>query len=291
MELTQLRYFMAVAQCGSMSRAAEQLHVTQPALSKSLAKLEAELGCQLLDRQGRTLVLNDEGRLLLKNTASVMRDLDDTTIQLSEMSRQPVSRLHIGITGSDAMITDRLMAFAARHRDIQLNIECNIEAETTVDINRFDMLLYPEDALFQRFKGIPVGTERYLLAVPSTHRLAHAEGISIEGFQDERFVFTRHDRDPIEQPYELCLGAGIRPRVFAFTNSTDMHRQTIASGQAIGFVPEYGSAIYYHDPAICLLRICDARFKRTMMVCFKREKHLSPIGLELKEYITATLEE
>lgn len=294
MELSQLRYFMAVAQCGSMSRAAEQLHVTQPALSKSIAKLETELGCQLFDRTGRTIVLKDEGRLFLKRSASMLREIDSATYELHEMSRQPVSHLDIGITGSDSLITDSLMAFAASRPDIQLHLECNIETKETVDINAFDMLLYPEDALFQRFKGMPVGVERYLLAVPRSHRLtanADSKGVSIAGLESENFVFIRHRKEFIEQPYELCMGAGLNPRVFAFTNSADMHRQAIASGMAIGFVAEHGAAIYSHDPAIRLLRIRDARFKRTMMICFKRDKHLSPLGLDLKAYMTEAFKE
>ncbi|MCV5232859.1 LysR family transcriptional regulator, partial [Escherichia coli] len=65
MEMHQLRYFVAVAETGSFSRAAERCHVSQPSLSQQIIKLESRLGQRLFDRLGRRVVLTDAGRLLL----------------------------------------------------------------------------------------------------------------------------------------------------------------------------------------------------------------------------------
>lgn len=68
MELHQLRYFVQVARLESVSKASQALHISQPALSKTIGKLEDELGCQLFDRTGKRLLLNDRGRFSSKRS-------------------------------------------------------------------------------------------------------------------------------------------------------------------------------------------------------------------------------
>src|SRR5258708_31186152 len=76
MELNQLRYFCAVAETGSFSRAAEQSHVSQPSLSQQIMKLEDELGARLFDRLGRSVRLTDVGKTFLPRARSVLRELE-----------------------------------------------------------------------------------------------------------------------------------------------------------------------------------------------------------------------
>lgn len=77
MELHQLRYFVQVAKLESASQAAETLHVSQPALSRSISKLEGELGATLFDRVGRRLLLNDRGRMYLRSVEGLLRGLSE----------------------------------------------------------------------------------------------------------------------------------------------------------------------------------------------------------------------
>jgi LysR family hydrogen peroxide-inducible transcriptional activator len=76
MELHQLRYFCAVAETGSFSRAAEQSHVSQPSLSQQILKLESELGALLFDRLGRSVRLTDLGNAFLPRARAVLRELE-----------------------------------------------------------------------------------------------------------------------------------------------------------------------------------------------------------------------
>src|ERR1700675_3440325 len=76
MELHQLRYFCAVADTGSFSRAAEQSHISQPSLSQQILKLESELGARLFDRLGRSVRLTDLGKTLLPRARAILRELE-----------------------------------------------------------------------------------------------------------------------------------------------------------------------------------------------------------------------
>lgn len=294
MELTQIRYFIAVAQCENMSRAAAQLHISQPSLSRAISKLETELGCKLLDRHGRHIALNDEGRRFLKGALAMMRELDDATFDVQEMVQAPVARLTVGITGNNALLTEELMGFAQLHPEVRFYLQCNIEAIENIDINRYDMLVYPQGERYKKFTGVELGQSRFMLAVgrrnPLFAQLAQTDRASFKGVHVADlaacdFVFIRHGDEFIEMPYELCLGAAMRPHVKAFTNSQDMHRQIIATGAAVGFVAQGSAQAYLADPEISLVPLLDEGFRVKLMVCFKRDKHLSSMGKELRAYV------
>lgn len=298
MELTQIRYFVAVAQCENMSRAAAQLHISQPSLSKAIAKMESELGCKLFARNGRHISLNDEGRRFLKGALAIIRELDDTSFDLREMTQSPVARLTIGIADDDERMTGCLMEFSRLHPEVRFHLQCNIEALENVDINQFDMLLYPQGEHFKKFSGTAIGKARYYLAASRDHAIvrrfaAHlnhdktTQSIDIASLEQEEFVFIRHGRDYTELPYEMCVGGGMHPRVRVFTNSRSMHRQIIALGDAIGFVAEGCTTPYKDDARVCLLPLANEDFCATTMVCFKREKHLSATGKLLQEHVMA----
>ena len=88
MDLDQLRQFDAIARQGTMSAAARALHLSQPALSRSLARLEAELGQPLVDRPGRRLVLNDAGRVALEHARQILRDERAMRAALDDVARR-----------------------------------------------------------------------------------------------------------------------------------------------------------------------------------------------------------
>lgn len=298
MELTQIRYFIAVAQCQNMSQAALQLHIAQPSLSKAIAKLEIELGFPLFDRHGRRVVLNDEGKRFLKGALAMVRELDDTVFDVREMMQAPVSRLTVGITGNNALLTEALMKFAELHPEVRFRLQCNIEEQPSVDINYYDMLVYPKSERYKKFTGEVLCRDPYLLAVAYKHPLYQRiisksreefAGMAVDDLAGEEFVFMRYNGDVMETPYELCVGRAIHPHIRVFTNSQDMHRQVIATGRAIGFVAKSSSGSYASDSAICLVPLHDKDFKEDVMVCFKRDKHLSATGKLLRDYMHGLL--
>ena len=88
MDLDQLRQLDAIARQGTMSAAARALHLSQPALSRSLARLEVELGQPLFDRPGRRLVLNDAGRVALEHARQILRDERAMRAALDDVARR-----------------------------------------------------------------------------------------------------------------------------------------------------------------------------------------------------------
>ena len=124
MNLHDLQAFLAVAECQSFSRAAERLHLTQPAVSKRVQALEGALECRLFDRVGRRIYLTDAGRLLRPRAEMLLRNLLDTQRELKDLDRRVAGEL--GLTTSHHVglhrLAPALRTFTRRYPEVQLDI-------------------------------------------------------------------------------------------------------------------------------------------------------------------------
>ena len=124
MNLHDLQAFLAVAECASFSRAAERLHLTQPAVSKRVQALENALECRLFDRVGRRVYLTDAGRVLRPRAEMLLRSLMDTQRELKDLDRRVAGELglatshHVGLH----RLAPALRTFTHRYPDVQLDI-------------------------------------------------------------------------------------------------------------------------------------------------------------------------
>jgi len=280
----QIRYFVTAAQLQNLSKAAEYLHISQPALSKSIAKLEEELGTPLFIREGKRITLNPAGKLFLENAWGILRNLDNALLELNQLKSNAIPIVSIGLCEPHEDISSCIAEFALSHPEVEFDIKCTIEADENHDINRYDMLFCPNDSKFSKFKGIQFGKEAYLVAVPSNHPLSEKTALSTKDIEGQPFVFLSHEKRYIEEPYYTCLGLNISMKARYLTNNRLQHQQFISSGIALGFVSENCAAIYKKDPHIKLLPILSNKFKRSLMVCFKRDKHLSSTAKEFRKY-------
>src|ERR1700739_4483683 len=124
MELHQLRYFCAVADSGSFSRAAEHSHVSQPSLSQQILKLEAELGARLFDRLGRSVRLTDAGKSFLPRARAVLRELEAARGDGSESKDSVSGHISVGVipTVAPYFLPPLLASFSRRFREAAVSI-------------------------------------------------------------------------------------------------------------------------------------------------------------------------
>lgn len=124
MDLRQLRYFVQIAEAGSLSRAAEQLHLAQPALSQALRQLEAELGVELVTRHARGVVPNEVGLLLVEHARTLLAELGRTRELIKHHAKNPAGEVRLGLPASVARgLTPALVrAVRQRYPDIALKV-------------------------------------------------------------------------------------------------------------------------------------------------------------------------
>jgi len=124
MELHQLRYFCAVAETGSFSRAAEQSHVSQPSLSQQIMKLEDELGARLFDRLGRSVRITDVGKTFLPRARSVLRELEVAKGDVVERKDSISGLVTVGVipTVAPYFLPSRLTSFSRKFPQALLSV-------------------------------------------------------------------------------------------------------------------------------------------------------------------------
>lgn len=124
MDFRQLRYFVQIAEAGSLSRAAEQLHLAQPALSQALRQLEEELGVELVTRHARGVVPNEIGLLLLEHARALLAELGHTRELIRHHVKNPAGEVRVGLPPSIARgLTPPLVrACRERYPDIALKV-------------------------------------------------------------------------------------------------------------------------------------------------------------------------
>ena len=284
MQLAQLRYFATIAQLENVSQAAELLHLSQPSLSKTLSRLEAEVGMPLFDRSGKKLTLNAAGARLLEYSNLALRELEYALDDMRLLSTGADSRIKIGAAGAAGPLAGCVAAFHRVRPEAEFDLNSGIECLEHLDINDFDMLLYPAGGRYEKFTGFPLYEDRCLLAVSARHPLASGAAVLPKALDGLELVFLREGRSFVEHPFRVCSALAVRFGPLCYVDSRELHRQMIAAGVCAGFVPESGAAFYRDDPTLRLLPIRDRRFTRQMMVCFRREKHLSALARDFRDF-------
>ena len=127
MNIFQLRYFVSVAQLENISKAADLLHLSQSSLSKSIAKLEAELGMPLFQRSGKHIVLNEQGRRFWEFSSMVLRELEFTIDDMNLLANGFGNKLKVGLCGANKIIMACMQQFIALHHETELTVTSNIE--------------------------------------------------------------------------------------------------------------------------------------------------------------------
>src|SRR5579864_7590511 len=178
MDLLQLRYFQAVARHQHVSRAAAELHVAQPALSRSIARLEAELGVPLFDRRGRRVQLNRFGAMFLARAGRALGELDQGQHELRDAAG--LAQGMVTIAAETLRTVSGLVAgFLAGHPDVSFRLSQSPAPVMSAQLQagEVDLCLasqpLPGPALRSAgLLSIELLREEVLLAVPPSHRLA-----------------------------------------------------------------------------------------------------------------------
>lgn len=278
LNISQLYSFIVVAQNENLSKAAGMLYVSQSALSKSIAKLEEELGVELFDRRGKKIVLNARGKRFLESSIGILREIETTTQDLRSMASGEGYKLRVGCPGANTKLCDCLTAFCLAHPGVSFEIDSTIEQLDYVEMENFDMLIYPHGRPFEKLVGYPLMTERFFLAVPADSPLARRAEVSVEDLIDANFIFIRQGSIGTEYAYRACGAQAARVRRQFFVTSHEMHRQLIRNGLGFGFVSENNRAFYENDPGIALVSLSEAAFQRPLMVCFRHSD--APLAVE-----------
>ena len=222
MELRQIRYFVAVAEELHFGRAAQRVHVAQPALSKQMMNLERELGARLLDRRGRKVELTEAGRVFLERARVVLEGVAEAELAAARAGSGETGRLTIGFTGMALYgVAPRIVkAFGESHPGVDLALR-EMRTPTMVEAllgRRVDVgFLHPPvgGATGEALAVEGMVSEPLIAALPEGHELSGLPEVPLGRLAEERFIIVPRDEGPElhESIMGTCRASGLSPTV------------------------------------------------------------------------------
>jgi len=240
-ELRQLRYFDAVAGCGSFTRAAERLHVAQPAVTAQIRHLERELGVTLLARTTRRVALTQAGELFLARTRRVLGELDGARGDLAELTAILRGRVALGTTPvlGPLDLPAALAGFAARYPGVTLALRSGLIGRllTALDVGDVDLVLGPVHAdLPPQYVAQPLVDEQLVLVTPPGHRLAGHPRVPLAEVRDEPFACLPTGSGLRAILDTAAATAGFQPRVQLEASTPSSIRELVSAGLAVALL-------------------------------------------------------
>jgi DNA-binding transcriptional LysR family regulator len=274
-DLRKLRYFVAVARLLNFSRAAQQLHITQPVLSRQIRALERELGVRLFVRDSHGVTCTDAGRQLLDDAVPLLAAAEAARRRVIRAQRDP-RRLIVGYRAG-IVVTAAVRRFTAEHPDVTVDVhrlDWGDQAETLLD-GRVDIayVRQPIDEVGLRVR--PLYTEPRVAVLAADHRLAGKESITPADLVGEPIVW--------HEDMTLFAGQPAQPATGHRVTSIEDKLEHVAAGHGISILPE-SAAAYYNRPDInyvpvpelppdkvCLATQATRRF--SLLTAFTRSAH------------------
>ena len=274
MELLQLRYFCVVAKHQNMTKAAAELMISQPALGKTIASLEKELGTPLFVRRNRSIFLNRAGEILYQKIDQSINLIDDTVSEIRELSNEPFGNVRLLVLSASSYMPGFYIAFHQRYPFIKLQLSNYIRYE--------HMFMYDcdfcitADAGFTPLAGncvVPILTERFVLAVQKQHPLAGRGSIHLKEAAPYPFVASNR-REDLEF---YCLKAGFRPNIIAECDNGTTYEAFLRGGVGISVVPEITLGSVLPEDIVCI-PLTYPVIERTISLTYDSRRRMSNAG-------------
>lgn len=284
MELNNLRYFYEVAKIEHVTRAAENLHIAQPALTKSIKALEEELGVKLFYKVGRGVKLSEYGVFLKEKIEPIIRELDTLPLTVEKLVDMTENTISLNVLAASTITTDIIIKFKKKHPNVIFKMTQK-ENETNADIIVVTNNAAPDNLIKVKKRGII--EEKVLIAVPSDSPLALNDEVDLKDLRYSDFITLSGSRRfrPLCDAY--CAYAGFKPQVVFESDSLIAVRNLISSGVGVAFWPEFSWG-KINNAHIKLLKIINPDCQREIIV-YLTDKKNSPVCDEFYEFLVSEL--
>jgi DNA-binding transcriptional LysR family regulator len=287
MDINKLHYFRQVARMKSFTRAATELHIAQPALSKQIAHLEQELGTRLFDRLGRHTELTQAGRILLYHVERTLDEIERAKESIGELLRLGRGEIRLGTLASvsDYVLPHILAEFLKRYPNIDVWVENGSLDELAAQVleNKLDAAIVALPVIHHRLRSEIIFEEEFVLAVPADHPWASKKSVDLAQLDGQSLIvppFNSWSRDFVGL---VCEQHNVHYRIRAEIRSFEMIKRLVAEGVEMGLVPEI--IMNETPPEIVKVRINNPRLLRQIAWVYHEGRDLSHALNELRSLI------
>ncbi len=292
MELRQLRYLVAVADERHFTRAAARERIAQPALSRQIQNLEAELGVALVDRTPRRVELTDAGRRVVERARSILADADSIVADAQDRRGLLTGRLIIGVTPTPGSVdvAEKLAAFHVKHPALELVVREEISARLLEQVaaDRIDLAI--TTAVASGIACSHLASDELVLMTHPSHPLGRSRRrVAFEVLRDEVFVSVPPGATLRHQLVAAARTAGFSPTIQFESSDLRRARDFVARNLAVALVPQ--SEVTPHSQDISIVRFTDLELRHEVHLARRERRQLSPAADAFGKALLASFEE
>ncbi len=283
MELLQLQYFIEVARVENVTEAARRLHVTQSSLSKTIQRLEEDIGISLFDRTSGKLRLNEFGSKFLRRTERALFELEQGRQELMDLSGRQQRTLELAVTTASTL-PRILRDFRDRMPDVHFHVQMLTTREMVALLQRgeVDFCLSSPPIRGEDIECEIVYKDPIVVAVPAGHRMAIRESVSLKELKDEWFVGVKRGYGTRDLIDSVCESAGFAPNYLYEGDEPARLGALVEAGIGLAFMP---STAKYAREQIRYVRIEDYDLVREIALLRHKGRYISPAAREFREVV------
>ena len=275
-EFRHLRYFIAVAEELHFGRAAQRLHLAQPALSQQIRRLEEILGVPLFHRTSRSVTMTEAGEVLLERARRTLRNVRLDAEEARGIGQGQIGHLNLGFVGSTILST--LPAICRQYREAHPLVQMHLHESFTSRVvsglldGNLDAGVLRDSDPQPELEVTTLFTERYVAVLPKNHPRAKQRSLLASCLRDDPFVFYPRAAGSVafDKPLALVGGAGFRPRVVQEATHWLSIIRLIAAGFGVSIAPACVTSM--RDEGVAYLPLRDAQAVSNVELAYRKSE-------------------
>jgi len=286
--LRQLKVFESVARHLSFSRAAEDLHLTQPAVSMQIKQLEDSIDLPLFEQMGKKVYLTDAGRELYHYSRAISQQLADMELALDELKGLERGKLNISVVSTANYFAPHLLAKFC-HRYSGITVSLNVSNRETVlkhladNVTDLAIMGQPPD-------GLDIATESFMenplvVIAPPDHPLCSARRIPVKRLEQETFLVrepgsgTRSAMERFFSAHHISINKGME------TDTNEAIKQAVQAGMGLGIMSLHTAELELETERLKILDVQDFPIVRHWHIVHRKNKRLSSVAQAFREFL------
>lgn len=286
--LRQLKVFEAVARHLSFSRAAEELHLTQPAVSTQITKLEEHAGNALFEQFGKKVYLTAAGNELLHISRAIIQQFEQAEIAMAQFKGVRGGRLNVGvISAGDYFFPQLLVDFIGRHSGVTLNFTVHNREELLAHIeeNLTDLAIMVRPPSDMDTLNEPFAPHPYVIVAPASHPMTQRSGIPPAEVMRQPFVVRERGSDTWRSMRDAFGGDLSGLNVAMEIRSTETIKQAVIAGFGLSFLSAHTVSRELQAGSLHALDVQGFPLQLHWYVVRRRTKRLPPVAQAFREFL------
>lgn len=263
MEIQQLRYFTIAARYQHITKAAEEIHIAQPALTQIIKRLESEVGAPLFERNGRNIILTPEGKILQEEALQILKTIDELPIVLQQKKAERDKTIKIKVSAATIWFMPAIIAYKKTHPDVNLDFIRND------DMRDCDFLITTSTDTGGQAEESFIVDEEILLAVSKDRAKTMPPKVRLSDLKGDVFLITDKSKPFFRICEEYCLKSGFAPNVIFECDSQTVIFDLVSADLGVAFCPTFSWGKIDQNK-IALLPFEEKCFRKIVLIALKQ---------------------